>query len=74
LKSKSGKPLNLRIFDIRGFEAERGYEHEFDLLLNGRLPIGFSVSLYDYHVRRNLCKVYSRLILYTAIYKIITIL
>ncbi|XP_060589010.1 uncharacterized protein LOC132744342 isoform X2 [Ruditapes philippinarum] len=42
LKSKSGKPLNLRIFDIRGFEAERGYEHEFDLLLNGRLPVGFS--------------------------------
>ncbi|XP_053404081.1 uncharacterized protein LOC128558524 isoform X2 [Mercenaria mercenaria] len=42
LKSRSGKQLNLRIFDIRGFEAERGYDHEFELLLNGRLPVGFS--------------------------------
>ncbi|XP_053392236.1 interferon-induced protein 44-like [Mercenaria mercenaria] len=33
--------LCVRIFDIRGFESQRGYEHELALILNGQLRIGY---------------------------------
>ncbi|XP_053391536.1 uncharacterized protein LOC128554302 isoform X2 [Mercenaria mercenaria] len=42
LKSKSGKHLNLQIFDIRGFDENRGYNDELEYILNGRLPAGFT--------------------------------
>ncbi|XP_053392239.1 uncharacterized protein LOC128554932 [Mercenaria mercenaria] len=41
LKSEKGEPLNIRIFDVRGFEDERGYDDELELLLDGKLPIGY---------------------------------
>ncbi|XP_053404372.1 uncharacterized protein LOC123537181 [Mercenaria mercenaria] len=44
LKSKSGKYLNLQIFDIRGFAKDRGYDDELEHILDGRLPVGFTVS------------------------------
>ncbi|XP_053392379.1 uncharacterized protein LOC128555045 [Mercenaria mercenaria] len=42
LATDTGKQLKLRIFDIRGFEDKRGYDNELDLLLEGKLPVGFN--------------------------------
>ncbi|XP_053404038.1 interferon-induced protein 44-like [Mercenaria mercenaria] len=42
LKSKSGKHLNLQIFDTRGFQENRGYNNELEKILNGRLPVEFT--------------------------------
>ena len=35
--------VHVRIFDIRGYEEERGYEHEIEHLLNGNLKTGYKV-------------------------------
>ncbi|XP_060589019.1 interferon-induced protein 44-like [Ruditapes philippinarum] len=36
--TENKEKLNLRIYDIRGFEEGRGYGKELELLLDGRLP------------------------------------
>ncbi|XP_045216545.2 uncharacterized protein LOC123566471 [Mercenaria mercenaria] len=50
LKSENGDSLNIRIVDIRGFEDERGYENELDLLLDGKLPAGYQFPDNPEHV------------------------
>ncbi|XP_053392377.1 uncharacterized protein LOC123566532, partial [Mercenaria mercenaria] len=41
IETEKGEELCVRIFDIRGFESQRGYEHELAHILNGQLRIGY---------------------------------
>ncbi|XP_053388638.1 uncharacterized protein LOC128551748, partial [Mercenaria mercenaria] len=41
IATERGEELCVRIIDIRGFQSQRGYEHELALILNGQLRIGY---------------------------------
>ncbi|XP_060588661.1 interferon-induced protein 44-like [Ruditapes philippinarum] len=39
--NENGDKINIKLLDIRGYEEERGYEHELDLILDGKIADGY---------------------------------